>query len=106
MAPLSKLHLAVVVWADAHHSLDEYSVEEVDQSFHKAAIETNYGLLIRSDDQGVTLAMEEGVDGRFRHTFFIPRAMIIEEIDLGVPKRPRVKKAKSTPKPPDPAGDF
>lgn len=91
---LSKYHLAAVVWDDAHHSLDEYSLQDIDNQFHKAARETNYGLLIKNDEDGITLACEEGTDGGFRHCFFIPKSMVIEVIDLGLPKRKQVKSQK------------
>jgi hypothetical protein len=94
---LSKYHLAAVIWDDAHHSLDEFSKEEIGRQFHKAARETNYGLLVEDDEAGVTIAMEEGADGQFRHPFFIPRQMIIEVIDLGIPRRKIKRKQKIRP---------
>lgn len=91
---LSKYHLTAVIWDDAHHSLEEYTVEEVNRNFHKAARTTNYGLLIRNDEQGITLTSEEDSDGELRHVFFIPRKMIVEVIDLGPPKRKRTRSKK------------
>ena len=94
MANLSKFHLAAVIWEDANHSLEEYTPEEVARDFHKPARETNYGLLIKDDAVGVTLACEEGADGNFRHTFFIPRAMIKDVVDLGIPRTKPPRKSK------------
>ena len=94
---LSKYHLAAVIWDDAHHSLDEYSKEDLDNQFHKAAREINYGLLVRNDERGTTLACEEGADGNFRHVFFIPKEMIREVIDLGPPKRKQIRVPKVKP---------
>lgn len=93
---LSRFHLFAVIWLDAHHSLEEFSLEEVGRTFHGAAREINYGLLLQDDTDGVTLAMEEGADKNFRHTFFIPRAMIVEMIDLGQPRRKRVRRPRPT----------
>jgi len=102
---LSKHRLVAVIWDDAHHSLEEFSQEEAERDFHGAAREINYGLLVKRDDKGITLAMEEGDgDGNFRHLFFIPSAMVIEVVDLGRPSRrvarkPRQKAPKSSKAP-------
>ena len=92
---LSKFHLTAVIWDDAHHSLEEYTVEDVGRNFHKAARTTNYGLLIKQDEQGVTLTSEEDEAGELRHVFFIPSKMIVEIVDLGVPKRKLIRKRKA-----------
>lgn len=98
MSSLSKYRLAAVIWEDAHHSLDEYTVEEVKRNFHKPIVTTNYGLLIEDNERGVTLTSEEDVDGDIRHVFFIPRKMILEVVDFGIPKRARKRKEqKNTP---------
>jgi hypothetical protein len=97
LTSLSKYHLAAVIWDDAHHSLDEYTLEEIDRNFHKAARTINYGLLIRDDETGITLTSEEDEDGDLRHVFFIPRKMIIEVVDLGVPKRKKARKRNLIP---------
>lgn len=98
MSHLSKYHLAAVVWEDAHHSLEEYTVDEVKRNFHKPIVTTNYGLLIEDNERGVTLTSEEDVDGDIRHVFFIPRKMIVEVVDFGPPKRPKRPKPKVEPK--------
>lgn len=106
---LSKHRLVAVIWDDAHHSLEEFTSEEAERDFHGASRETNFGLLVRSDTEGVTLAMEEDASGTFRHLFFIPRLMVVDEIDLGVPVkrnprkvRPSRKRPGGAPKPGDP----
>lgn len=53
---------------------------------------TTYGLLARSDDQIVAVASEEGEDGKLRGVTFIPRAMVVEMVEIG---RPRARKAKT-----------
>lgn len=80
-------------------SMDEFTSDEIAKDFHKAAQVKSFGLLIREDEKGVTLGTDEGTnDGAFRKVIFIPRGMIVEKIDLGVPKRPRTKRtAKVAP---------
>ena len=91
---LSTRPLVCLIWDDAHMSLDEWTPTEIDSDFHKPERVKTFGLLVRSDDTGVTLAMEEGAtDGKFRHTMFVPKAMVVEMIDLGHPKTRPVKKA-------------
>ena len=92
---LSKYHLAAVIWEDAHHSLEEYTAEEVKRKFHRPVKTTNYGLLIQDDEEGITLTSEEDIDGDLRHVFFIPRKMVLEVIDFGPPKRKRARIRKS-----------
>lgn len=94
--PLSNYHLVAVTWDDAHHSLEEYTAEEVGRNFHKPARTTNYGLLIKQDDTGVTLTSEEDTDGDLRHVFYIPAKMIVEVVDFGLPRRPRKPKQAVT----------
>jgi hypothetical protein len=96
---LSKFHLMAVTWEDAHNDQNEFKPDEVKRNFHKAIVTTNYGLCIQNDDDGITLTSEEDEHGDLRHVFFIPRKMIVEVVDFGVPKRPRKPRAKITPTP-------
>ncbi len=96
---LSKYHLVAVTWDDAHHDMDEYTVEGVGLNFHKAIRTTNYGLLIKRDEIGITLTSEEDAAGNLRHVFFIPTAMIVEVIDFGPPKRKKPRQIKRPPNP-------
>lgn len=92
---LSQYSLACVVWDDAHMSLDEYTSDEITRDIHKASSVKSFGLVVQSDERGVTLATDEGAaDGKFRKVNFIPRAMITEVVDFGKPKR---KAARKTP---------
>mgnify|MGYP000928024692 FL=1 len=93
---LSTHHLVYCLWADAHMSMDEYTPSEVERDFHKPEMVKTFGLLVQDNAIGITLAMEEGLeDGKFRHLMFIPREMVREVVDLGIPrvKRTRAKKA-------------
>jgi hypothetical protein len=93
---LSKYHLVAVTWDDAHHSLDEQTAETIRLNIHKAARTTNYGLKVQDDDAGITLTSEEDTDGDLRHVFFIPRKMIVEVHDFGLPKRKQVRQKKNS----------
>ena len=95
MANLSKKHLACVTWDDAHISLDEYNQGEIERDVHKACRVNTFGLVVADSEAGITLAMQEGAeDGKFRHVNFIPRGMIVDVTDLGMPKRKAVRKRK------------
>ncbi len=75
--------LVAVVWDDAKATaVVEYDLNEVRTQFHKPARYTTYGLLLVDDEQGVTLASEEGDDQNLRGLSFIPRQMIVEVVTL------------------------
>jgi hypothetical protein len=104
---LTEYPLVCIIWDDAHMSMDEYSSVEVERDFHKAEQVKSFGLLVREDDKGITLAQDEGVtDGKFRHIIFIPSGMLVEKIDLGVPRRkqervPRKQRKRILPSSPE-----
>lgn len=84
--------LVYVRWLDAHGSATSaYAEHEIPH----AAIEiTTYGLLLRDDDKGVSLASEYCADATFRGVTFIPKPMIVEG-PVAVLKRPvRRRKAR------------
>jgi hypothetical protein len=84
-------HLVAVRWRDAHgSSLSEFAEHEIP---HHAYIWTTYGLLMRDDDEGISIASEVS-EGSYRGVTFVPRQMIIEVVDLGVPHKPRQRKSK------------
>ena len=92
---LSTYKLVCVIWDDAHMSLDEYTQDELKRDIHRAEKVYSFGLLVMDDDKGVTLATDEGsTDGKFRKVNFIPRGMIVEQIDLGIPKRKGERKRR------------
>lgn len=95
MANLSQKHLACVVWDDAHISLDEYNQGEIERDIHKPCRVNIFGLVVADSTAGITLAMQEGAeDGKFRHVNFIPRGMIVDVVDLGMPKKKMKRKRK------------
>lgn len=93
--PLKKF--ALVVWDDAHSSLDEWSEDEIRKDHRPARIHTR-GWLVIDDEIGVYMAMEwlPGRDSNkdtWRGLTFIPRSMIVEQTILKTVK-PRKRKEK------------
>ena len=83
--------LHMVIWGDAHYNTGEFEPSEI---YHEPWGYTTVGILVRSDEKGVTVASDIGQDGRVRTTNFIPRAIIIHEYSLG-PLKPRKNRKKS-----------
>lgn len=83
-----------VVWNDAHYSTDEQDASEIT---HRPWIYVTVGILVKSDETGVTVAQDEGEDGKYRSRTFVPRAMIQQEWDIGQvkPKKKRNHKEKT-----------
>lgn len=86
----AKLVWVAVEWDDAHGDTSMFS--EVDME-HKPYRFISGGILIRSDEVGVSLAREIGEDGKFRDHGFIPRAMVVSEWVIG-PVRKRWNRSK------------
>lgn len=105
-----KPKLCIVKWRDAHFVSDEVSVEDSNKR-HKSAYYWSAGILVKSDDQGVTLAMDYGLpiedtDGHaWRTRSFIPRELIEIEMLAGQlirTKRPPAPVSKITDVGPEP----
>lgn len=76
-----------VVWYDAHTlQAGEYTLEEINDTFHKPALIQSYGLLVSDNEKGVTIAQEwtnpEDSNPTFRTLGFIPRQMVKEVVPL------------------------
>lgn len=94
--------LVCVVWSDAHgRESGEFTEDEIMEQFHEAAPIHTFGLLIKDDGQGVTIAQEwtnpDGGKPTFRGLGFVPRGMVKEVIHLGVPKQKMTRKPKPPP---------
>lgn len=77
--------ITIVRWEDAHGSDGTISAHEVD---HKPYVFSTVGYLVRSDEIGVSVASEQGEDGKFRDVTFIPRKMVLSEQPVtGLSKR-------------------
>lgn len=84
--------LVAVKWLDAHgQGTNAYSEHEIPH----AAIEiVTYGLLLREDAAGVSVANELCSDNTYRGVTFIPAGMLVEVTKLKVSK-PRKPKPQS-----------
>lgn len=88
------MELYVVVWDDAHGDSSMFDHTNLE---HKPYRFTSVGILVKSDAAGVSLAREEGEDGRWRDHEFIPRAMIVDEWSQGIVRKKRKRKQKEEP---------
>jgi len=75
---MTKLPLVAVRWDDAHgDAVKQIDAENVHQ-FHKPHPIITFGLLIKDDEKGVTLLMEDTGDGDYRGPTFILRVNVQE----------------------------
>lgn len=108
---LTSYHLVCVIWDDAFAVSEQTTLEEIEASYHKAQRFSTFGLLLKDSESGVTLAGELESNGQFRHVAFIPKKMIVEVIDFGIPKKPVARRRRaraggelSQPSPTDASG--
>jgi hypothetical protein len=81
-----------VTWTDAHGNA--FAIYEQHELPHAPAIVKTYGVLLREDDAGVSLANEVFEGGNFRGVTFIPRGMIKEMVDVGRKRTVRNRKSQ------------
>lgn len=101
MTKLADRTLVCVIWDDAHGTASgEYTEDEIAKDLHQPMPIKSFGLKVQDDERGVSLANEitsEDLDvlPTYRGVSFIPRAMVKEVIDLGVPARRRKRAERS-----------
>lgn len=80
--------LVKVVWKDAHGSAANV-VYDIDEIPHGPIECTSYGILLRNDELGVSIASENvGVDS-YRGYSFVPIGMLTKLEPVNTPKKPR-----------------
>lgn len=72
----------MVRWLDAHGSADATAVYEREALPHGGMVVETYGLLVRDDEEGVSVVSEALEGGTFRGHTFVPRALILAVDDL------------------------
>lgn len=104
---LFRYETVAVVWKDAHarNQAVEYTEDEAKIQLHRGESVITLGLLLKEDEEGVSLYNEETGPDSIRGHSFIPRAMIVEIIRLGFLKRPpKSRKGPRDVSSPPPAG--
>ena len=67
--------MACIRWSDAHgNAMTTYEAHEVP---HAPALVDTFGIIIRQDEIGITIASEVFEAGSFRGVTFIPRGMVV-----------------------------
>lgn len=73
---MSEKKLVAVQWLDAHgSSITAYAEHEIPHAAFKI---TSYGLLIKEDEAGISIASELCEDNTYRGVTFIPKGMIVK----------------------------
>lgn len=103
--------LTVVVWNDAHATLDELNEQEIRKNHRPNVIHTS-GYVVLSDAEGVSIAGEwlpanAGEEYEtFRSITFIPRAMVVNEGKVTRGRKPLdLPRGLGVPLVPDSASD-
>ena len=81
--------LVALRWRDAHGSAT--ALYEIHELPHKATEITTYGLLLRQDEEGISIAAEDCGGGCYRGVTFVPKALIVECRPV---KPPRTRRAE------------
>lgn len=82
-----KPELVVLRWMDAHATAT--ATYEIHELPHKAIEIETYGLLLREDEAGISIANEDCGAGTYRGVTFVPRSLVLS---IKPVKRPRKKK--------------
>lgn len=81
----------MVTWGDAYGSVEVEQRE--DEISHEPAVYQLYGWLLRSNEKGITVAAEwNSKSNAWRGISFVPRGMVIEEVELSLSKKRKSRK--------------
>lgn len=84
---MTKPPLVALTWLDAHGSAtDQYEIHELP---HKALEIVTYGLLLRDDEAGVSIANEYCGGGVYRGVTFVPHSLVVEIKPVKRPRKPK-----------------
>lgn len=89
-----KYPLVAVRWNDAHGSATDACEPEAIN--HAPMLMITYGLLLRQDAAGVTVACEDCGDGTYRGRTFVPAGMLVS-VDQLLPAKKQSKKKTHQP---------
>ncbi len=85
--------LVKVIWRDAHGSATgAYSLHEIP---HEAIEVMSYGLLLRQDEVGVSIASERCGDDTYRGYTFMPKGMVVSVTPIKRKRQTKVKPIKT-----------
>lgn len=87
MAELGEL--VKVIWLDAHGSAT--STFELEEIPHAPIEVVSYGILLKEDDVGVSIASEKCDDSCYRGHSFIPKGMLVRVEPIKTPRKRRPK---------------
>jgi len=79
--------LVSVRWLDAHGTAT--TTYELHELPHRAIEITTYGLLLRDDADGISIACEDCGDGCYRGVTFVPRVLVREVKPVKRPRKPK-----------------
>lgn len=82
--------VVAVSWNDAHY---DHSEVDATETVHRPWVYVTVGVLVKSDETGVTVAQDQGEDGKFRGRTFVPRGMVIDEWEVG-PLKPKQRRKR------------
>lgn len=87
---MSNYPLVRVVWLDAHGSaVSSYSIDEIP---HAAIKVETYGLLLKQDEVGISIASEICDNDVYRGYSFVPAGMLVSVTPVTKQRKPRAKK--------------
>jgi hypothetical protein len=84
--------LIALRWKDAHATAAT-TAYELHELPHKASEIITYGLLLRDDDEGISIASEDAGAGMYRSVTFVPRSLVIEYKPVKRARKPKAQQA-------------